>query len=193
MRTSCHNLLRAALAIALSFSALADVADRVAVVIGKKVITQSEVEESLRLTQFLNNQPLDLGPLARRDAAEHMIDQELIRQDMENGGYVTPAPSQADALLREFRQQHYPADAAYRAALQKYGITEAQLKDRLLWQLTAIQFTDFRFRPMQPEGSPTAADRTTTDGAGSVDQQMETWLKQARNDSRITLKPEAFK
>ena len=171
----------------------AAVVDRVAVVIGKKVITQSEVEQDLRLTEFINAQPLDLGPLALRDAAQHLIDQELIRQEMQNGAYAQTSASQADALLRKFRQEHYPSDAAYHAALQKYGVTEAELKQRLVWQLAAIQFTDFRFRPLQaPEGAQ-SADRAADGTSSSVDQQMEAWLKQARSDTKIVLKPEAFR
>ncbi|MDR3698508.1 MAG: hypothetical protein P4L56_02665 [Candidatus Sulfopaludibacter sp.] len=169
------------------------VLDRVAIVIDKQVITESELLGDLRLTEFINGQPLDLGPLARRDAAEHLVDQELIRRDMESGGFAKPNAAQGDALLRKFRQEHYPAPAAYLAALQKYGVTEEQLKQRLLWQLTAIEFTDLRFRPVQQEEPSQSADRAVTDGAaGSVDQQMDAWLKQARSNAKIILKPEAF-
>ncbi len=170
------------------------VADRVAVVINKKIITQSELEDDLRLTEFINGQPLDLGPLARREAAEHLVDQELIRQEMENAAYPLPDAGQANEMLRQFRRQHYPSDAAYHAALQKYGVTEDQLKQRLLWQLTAIQFTDFRFRPLQAAEAQHSADRSATDGTSpTVDQQLDAWLKQARSDANIVMKPEAFR
>jgi hypothetical protein len=191
-RSSLHvRSLAAALAM-FSVSAAA-VVDRIAIVIDKKVITESELLDDLRLTEFINGQPLDLGPLARREAAEHLIDQELIRRDMESGGFAKPDTAKEDALLRKFRQDHYPSPAAYRAALQKYGVTEAQLKQRLLWQLTAIQFTDLRFRPVRQEEPSQSADRAVTDGAAaSVDQQMDAWLKQARTTAKIVLKPEAF-
>ena len=174
----------------------AGVIDRVAIVIGKTVITESELIDDLRLTEFINGQPLDLGPLARRDAAEHLVDQELVRREMQEGGFTPPSAAQEEALLRKFRQEHYSSLAAYRAALQKYGVTEEQLKQRLLWQLTAIQFTDLRFRPMQPAPSPQStqsADRAAPGAAPvTVDQQMEAWLKQARSNTKIDLKPEAF-
>ena len=174
-------------------SVRAAVVDRVAIVIERKVITESELLDDLRLTEFINGQPLDLGPLARREAAEHLVDQELIRRDMESGGFAKPGAAQADALLRKFRQEHYPSPAAYRAALQKYGVTEEQLKQRLLWQLTAIEFTDLRFRPVQSGEPSQSADRAVTDGtAASIDQQMDAWLKDARANTKIVLKPEAF-
>jgi hypothetical protein len=169
------------------------VVDRVAVVIGKKVITESEVLEELRLTEFLNNQPLDLGPAARRTAAEHLVDQQLIRQEIENSGYAKPAASEADALLRSFRRQRFPTDAEYQVALEKYGITEEELKQRLLWQATALQFTDLRFRSQLPEVGPPSADRAATETEStSVDQQMDAWLKQARASAKIVFKQEAF-
>jgi hypothetical protein len=192
MRSRCYSRLAAFGLMACSLCA-SGVIDRVAIVIGKTVITESELIDDLRLTEFINGQPLDLGPLARRDAAEHLVDQELIRREMQDGGFTPPTAAQEDELLRKFRQEHYASSAAYRAALQKYGVTEEQLKQRLLWQLTAIQFTDLRFRPMQPASSSQSADRTAPgSGSGSVDQQMEAWLKQARSNTKIDLKPEAF-
>jgi len=169
------------------------VVDRVAVVIDKKVVTESEVLDELRLTEFLNDQPLELGAKARRDAAERLVDQELIRRELEISGYAPPSANEADALLRKFRQDRFHSLSDYHAALRKYGIAEEQLKSHLLWQLTAIRFTDQRFRYQLPEAGSQSADRAADDvPANSVDQQMEAWLKEARDNTKITFKPEAF-
>ena len=172
---------------------MAGVVDRVAVVIGKQVVTESEVLDDLRLTEFINNEPLDLSPAARRTAADHLVDQELIRRELELSGYAKPPAAEADALLRKFRQSRFHSLADYRAALHTYLITEDELKQRLLWQLTAVQFIDFRFGTQQPEPDGQSADRAAADApVTSADQQMDAWLKQARIDTKITLKPEAF-
>jgi hypothetical protein len=172
----------------------AAVVDRIAIVIGKQVVTESEVLDDLRLTEFIDNEPLDLSPAARRTAAEHLVDQELIRQELELSGFTRPPASEADVLLRKFRQGRFHSLADYRAGLQKYGVTEDQLKRRLLWQLTAIRFTDFRFGTGQPEADSQSADRATADApVSSVDQQMDAWLKQARADTKVTFKQEAFR
>ena len=169
------------------------VVDRVAIVIDKKVVTESEVTDELRLTEFLNNQPLELGAQARREAAERLVDQELIRRELEISGYPPPSANEADALLRKFRQERFHSLAEYHAALGKYGITEAQLKAHLLWQLTAIRFTDQRFRSQLPEAGSQSADRSTdAESANSVDQQMDAWLKETRANTKIAFKPEAF-
>jgi hypothetical protein len=169
----------------------AAVIDRIAVVIDKKVITESEVLDELRLTDFLNSQPLDLGPAARRSAAEHLIDQELIRNEIELSGFTQPPAAEADGLLRKFRQEHFHSLAAYHAALEKYGVTEEQLKRGLLWELTAIRFTDFRFRSGLAGPNSQSADRTE-ETAASVDEQLDSWLKQARGDVKIVFNPEAY-
>ena len=179
----------------------AAVLDRVAMVVGNQVFTEGEVQDEVRLTQFLNQQTLDLGPDERRAAAERLVDQQLIRNEMQIGGYPQPSPSEAEAMLRNFRQEHYRSVAQFRAALEKYGISEDQLKQHLLWQLTAVRFTDVRFRPVVPAPALPAPSTQTADrlragadasGGNSVDQQMEAWLKTARSQTRIDFKKEAF-
>jgi len=190
--------MRIGLAISLLvLTAAAGVVDRVAVVVGAAVITESEVLEELRLTEFLNSQPLDMGPEQRRAAAEKLVDQQLIRKEMEIGHYPEPTAAEAAAMLQSFRQQHFPALAAFRAALEKYGITEDQLKRRLLWQLTAMRFTDVRFRPGIAGSPEQTADRTTAGATGpasgaDVDQQMNAWLQEARATTKVTFKTGVF-
>lgn len=191
MRLNSYLTFPAALFLLLSLCSAA-VVDRIALVIGKKVVTESELLDDLRLTEFINDQPLDLAPAARREAAEHLADQELIRQELELSGYSPPSAKEADATLRKFRQDRFHSVAAYRAAMRKYGIDEEQLKQRLLWQLTALQFTDLRFGSEPSEADSQSADRATDAGAGGADQQMEAWLKQARGNTKIVFMPEAF-
>jgi hypothetical protein len=167
------------------------VIDRVALVIDKKVFTQTEVLDELRITEFLNDQPLDLGPAARRAAAERLVDQDLLRSEMELTGFAPPSAAEADAALRSFRQQRFPSLTSYHAGLEKYGITEEQLKQHLLWQLTVIRFTDYRFRSNLPATNSESADRGD-ETANSIDEQLDAWLKQARANARITFKQEAF-
>jgi len=88
--------------------AVAGVVDRVAVVVGNQVITESELLREVRLTEFMNGEPLDLSPEKRRIAAERLVDQQLVRKEMEIGSYPPPSPQEADAMLRKFRQEHYP-------------------------------------------------------------------------------------
>src|SRR5205085_3216779 len=123
----------ACVAVALCLSAYAGVVDRLAVVVGDRVITESEVLRELRLTQLINGQPLDLGSEQRRAAAERLVDQQLIGNEMEIGRYPEASDAGAAAMLQQFSKEHYSGSATQlRAALEKYGITEEELKQHLL-------------------------------------------------------------
>ncbi len=186
---------RAVAACFLVGAAAADVVDRVAVVVGTTVITESEVQQELRLTQLANGEPLDMGREPRRAAAERLVDQQLLRNEIEQEHFSPPAESEVGAMLRKFRQERFPSDDQFQAALQKYGLTEQELKQHFAWQLTVLRFTDSRFRAGVPEAPEQGANRlrpeAAADGAG-VDEQMDAWLKDARSHARIVFKKEAF-
>jgi hypothetical protein len=124
------------------------VIDRIAVVVGKQVIKMSDVERDLRLTAFLNSTTLDLGPKSKRQSAERLVDQQIIRGELAASGYGRATDAQADALLAQIRRDRF-ADSAekLRAALAHYGLTTEELQSELLWQLTVLQFIQQRFQP----------------------------------------------
>ncbi|HEY1495059.1 MAG TPA: hypothetical protein VGF49_10975 [Candidatus Solibacter sp.] len=174
--------------------------DRVAVVIGKRVVTESEVIESLRIAELINGEPLDLSAGKRKEEADRLIDQELLRNEMQLLNFAMPAPAEAASVLRQFIGKGFPSRDAYQAALKAYDTTEDELKQQLAWQLALLRFTEQRFRPLSvvaetpPEGSSHSADRTSSAaGADSVDQQMEAFLKDARKNTKIVLKAGAFR
>jgi peptidyl-prolyl cis-trans isomerase SurA len=124
------------------------VLDRMAVVVGNRVIKSSDIDRELRLTEFLNRDEPNLGGDAQHKAAERLIDQAIIKGEIENGAYVPPAPSDADVLLKQLRQDQFQgSDERLQAALSHYGIGEDQLRSHLLWQVTVLRFIDQRFRP----------------------------------------------
>jgi hypothetical protein len=177
----CRFLLLSSL---VAGSPRAEIIDRIMVSVGNQVITDSEVRRELRMTAFLNGSELDLGAESRRKAVERLIDQKLIRKEMELGSYPQPEAREAEALLLQVRGQRFHSDAEYTLALKKYGISESDLKSHLLWQLTLLRFVEFRFRG--PGGTDGDADTET-------DKQMELWLKQARARTRISYRPETSK
>jgi hypothetical protein len=169
----------------------AAVVDRVAVVVGKAVFTESEVLEEIRLTAFQGQEPLDLSPKARRAAAERLVDQQLIRNEMEIGSYLAPSDADVDRMLVDFRSQRFRTESEYRAALARYGITEPELKEHLRWELAALRFTDQRFRLTAQAPPAQGADRAAP-GTDQVEENMEAWLKEARSQTKIQFKKEAF-
>jgi hypothetical protein len=179
----------------------AQVLDRIAVVVGNKVITETEVRQEARLEAFLNQTAPDFGPQTRRAAADRLVNQQLVRNEMQVGAYAQPTEAEIEGALRSFRQEHFSSIPQYRASLEKYGITEEQLKSHLKWQLAAIHFTDQRFSPaVTGDGT---ADRAIQSKPGdqasnslappaNADDQFEAWLKQARASTKIQFKDGAF-
>ena len=124
----------------------AEVIDRMAISVGNQVITESQIDEEVRVTAFLNNEKPDLSADQKKKAAARLIDQALIKREMDLSRYPVPALSDADSALKDI-QSRYPGQAAFDQALQDHGITTAQLKEHLWWQLTVLRFVDYRFRP----------------------------------------------
>lgn len=200
IRDSGFGIRGAGAAVILLLAGLghAAIIDRIAVVVGNTVITEREVLKEVRLTEFMNQQPLELGAQQRKAAAERLVDQQLIRNEMSQGAYPMPTDADVDQMLRGFRQQHFGSIPQYRAALAKYGITEEDLKEHLRWELAALRFTDMRFQPNAP-GIPSdtqSANRlkagTAAPAGNSVDQQLDAWLKEQRANTRVQFKQGAF-
>jgi hypothetical protein len=122
-------------------------------------------------------------------------------------------------MLEAIRAQ-YPSASDFAAALKEAGITEEKLRDGLSEQSRMLRFIDFRFRPavtvseeevrtyyeteygalwvvLHP-GIPVPSldeardevDRLLIDR--KVDAQMDEWLQQAREQTRVVYREEAF-
>ena len=139
---------------ALCFSILAfvecllqsEIIDRIAISVGNQVITERQIDEDVRLTAFLNQEQLNLDLAARKKAAARLIEQTLIRREMELSRYPLPDVSEARESLEKIAGR-YENEAAYRKALEAYGIDETALRQRLWWQETFLRFIEYRFRP----------------------------------------------
>lgn len=206
------------LAVAL-FAAHAELVDRIAVSVGNRVITQSDLEREIRITALLNGEKPDFSAANKREAAERMVDQTLVRNELEASQYLLPSAAETGAALKE-EKSRFPDEAAYRRALASYGVSEEDLKARLLWQLTLVRFIQVRFRPgiqigddeirkyfnehlrsifMQahPGQTPSIDDyrdsvEQTLIGQSANDQ-VEQWLKEARKRTRIHYHDEVFR
>jgi hypothetical protein len=124
----------------------ADIIDRIALTVGNQVITESQIDEEIRITAFLNRDKLDVSADARKQAASRLIQQALVKREMDLSHYPLPQPGEAGAALAGIKAT-YPNQADFAAALESYGISEADLTGRLLWQYTLLRFIDYRFRP----------------------------------------------
>jgi peptidyl-prolyl cis-trans isomerase SurA len=130
---------------ALLFGAV--ILDRIAVIAGTHVIKLSDIDRDIRLTDFLNRVPLNLNASTKREAAERLITQQIIRDEIVSGGYRRPPESEAAKLEAELRRDRFGgSEQRLGEALQRYGLRETGLREQLLWQLSVLQFIDERFR-----------------------------------------------
>jgi hypothetical protein len=207
------------LSMLLTSSPRGEVIDRIAVTLDNQIITESEVAREIRLSAFLNGDPLDFSPEARRKAAGRLVEQKLIRREIELGRYLEPSKEEVAAMLKQIQTQRFRGPEDYRQALEKCGVSEGDLTAHLLWQLTLLRFIDARFRPgvqvsdeevrayfdreqrkLQETADPGKQQRfedfrdqiSETLINQRVDQQMDDWLAAARKRTRIVFHPEAF-
>lgn len=169
--------------------------DRIAVIAGTHAIKTSDIDRDLRLTQFINHEPLHITPTAKREAAERLITQEIIHQEIIMGGYRRPPEEGAIALEAQLRRDRFEnSEQRFREALHQYGLTEPELRERLLWQLTVLQFIDQRFRAgvvVTDEEAPTPKLKAAIE-AERINKNFNDWLDQARQGYRVEYKKDAF-
>jgi len=195
----------------------AEVIDRIAVTVGFDVITESEILRQIRLTAFQNGEKPDFSADSKRKAADKLVEQLLIRKEVEGNRYPQPPAGAVDAALKEFKS-HYPEAGGFERALSAYGLTEEELRQQLLWQGTLIPFIDARFKPgiQIPESeiqdyyekhfgqwTKEAAKTATLEEsleeieniltAQRADQALDRWLGQMRTQTRIKYREEVFR
>jgi hypothetical protein len=123
------------------------VVDRMAVIVDKRVIKSSDIYRDLGVTEFLNREEPNFSADARHKAADRLIEQSIIRDEIARGGYRRASESDADALLNDIRRDRFGGSGAQlQATLVRYGLAEDELRAQLLWQLTVLRFIDQRFR-----------------------------------------------
>ncbi len=124
----------------------AEILDKVVAVVGKNVITASEVAQQLRLESFINQRPADNSAQARSLALRRLIDQSLVSQEMLVTSFLGASDEQIEQELAASRRQEFPNGMSFGAALKAYNLSEEDLGDFLRRQLNMLRFIDFRFR-----------------------------------------------
>lgn len=123
------------------------VIDRVAIIVGNSIVKDSDIDKDIRVTDFLNAHPLDFNQAARRQAADRLINQALIRNEIRVGDYPVASLQQADEQLNRLESTRFRTTEAFDRDLERYGLTELELRVQFRWQLTVLSFIDTRFKP----------------------------------------------
>jgi len=197
----------------------AEIIDRIAVSVGNRVITASDLDRQIRVSAFLSGAKPDFSPPARRAMAERMVEQELIRGEVETGNHPVPGADEVEPVYRAFLARLHPDAAELARALAEAGIAVEDLKKELLWELTLTRFVGIRFRPgiqvtaedirkyftavVEPlakaahPGAPVDLNDYRDDievklTGERADQEMDKWIKEARQRTKVVFHEEAF-
>ena len=137
------------LAVALP-AAAGDILDRIVATVDNHIILESDWADALRYEAFVSGRTLDqLRAEDRKAALDHLIDQELLREQMRASGFPHASSEEVDKSILEVRKQHPggESEAGWQAALQRYGLTEKEVKKRMALQVDLMGLVDARLRP----------------------------------------------
>lgn len=202
----------------LAMGMRAEILDRIAVSVGKQVITERDVLREVRVAAFLDQKPLDFSGEQKRKAADRLVDQLLILEEAGLTRVALVTPEDGARMLAQVKSQ-YGSEADFRAALDRYGITEDDVTNQLISGLRAMRFTDLRFRPevqlsldelqdfyktmveearrKNPADVPTfEASREQTEKLLTdqrTTQALDRWLGIRRNETQIVYREQVFK
>ena len=208
------------MALAMAIAARGEIIDRIAVSVGNRVITASDLDRGLRVAAFQDGVKADFSPARKRAAAEAMIEQKLIQTELASSRYPLPDPAELAPAIEQFKKAHFKDDQQYRAALAEYGITEQDFQELLLWQRTLLLFIQVRFEtgvqlgaqdveeyfaktvkpaaeaahPGQPVSLEDYRDQIERKLTGQrADQQMDIWLRDVRRRTNVVVHEEVLR
>jgi hypothetical protein len=122
-----------------------DLLDRTVVRVGDRVITDSMIRRHLRMEALFTRAEPAFTPEARREAAERLIDQVLVKRELEITRYTPPGIAEAEAALERALERR--TEAQLSAYFAKYGFTREEVRAEYLWRISLNRFVDFRFAP----------------------------------------------
>ncbi len=187
----------------------AETLDRIAVTVGRHVISEHDIVQDMRIAAFIDGKAPDFSVGQKRKVAERLVDQYLVLEDA-TATRVPPPPAADVAGLLTPIKARYVSDQEYRAALARAQISEAELLAQLLAGLRMLRYTDLRFRPEVQLSEETLRayynklnlPQTFEASVGDIEklltdqqtmQALDRWLEMARSEAAIVYREGAFK
>jgi hypothetical protein len=132
-----------------SFCSAQMMVDRIVATVNRQPVLLSDWEVEMRFEAMLEQKELPLNDEAARAALERLIDQELLRQQIKSYQLQAPTSPEIDSRVAEVRKQLPAADnaAGFASLLNKYGLSEGELRERVATQVMILHFIDVRLRP----------------------------------------------
>ncbi len=137
------------LAISLGPVRASETVERVVVVVNGRAILLSEWESAARLEALLAARRVATSTEERRAVLERLVDQQLLRTELERSNLQRVTTQEADAKIHELQKEFPGAETedGWKAVLTRYGVSRQELQDAVAFQLDTLRFIDARLRP----------------------------------------------
>jgi len=135
--------------LAVQVSTAGQIIDGIVARVNKKAILLSDWDEAIRYEAFVDGKRLDqLTDEDHKATLDRLVDQELLRQQIPSETLHVRA-EKIVARIADLRKEYPGAgtEAGWRVALERYGLTEAQLAQHIKLQIVLMRMVDERLRP----------------------------------------------
>ncbi len=139
-----------ALLAAAAVPASPEVIDRIVATVNGHIILLSDWEDSLRYEAFSSGRSLaSMTAEDGKSALDHLIDQELLREQLQASDPQHASPDEVSQRLAEIRKLYPEADTelGWRALLDRYRLSDDRIKKQIEMELDLLRLVDARLRP----------------------------------------------
>jgi hypothetical protein len=127
-----------------------EVIDRIVATVNGHIILLSDWEDSLRYEAFSSGRPMDrMTADDRKSALDHLIDQELLREQLKDSDILHASPEEVAQRVAEIRKQYAEGqtELGWHRLLDSYRLNEESLRSRVAAELDLMRLVDARLRP----------------------------------------------
>lgn len=143
-------LLSCVMALALCQAFGGTIIDRIVATVNGHIILQSDWQDEVCYDAFMDGHPLgQITAQERKAALDRLIDQELLREQVNPSDALQPNDAEVEKRLQEIRKQYDPSgkSVTWQEALKEYGLTESEVKSRISEQINLMRLVDARLLP----------------------------------------------
>lgn len=127
------------------------VVDRMAAVVNKRIILESELDQAARVEYLIQGKALTGGKLSQPEqlaVLDQLIDRSLLEQQIVHPEMLAPSAEEMGARLQEIRERVPGAKSedGWRSLLAAYGVTQQDIEEHLASEFRVLRLVDLRFR-----------------------------------------------
>jgi parvulin-like peptidyl-prolyl isomerase len=141
--------LQVAFVLLAATACFGQVVDRMAAVVNKRVILESELDQATRIEFLMAGKPLDkMSEADRSGTLDRLIDRALLDQQIMHPEMLEATPEEVRQRMSELRTQLPGAanEEGWKKLLNEYGLLPQDVEESLKSQIRVLRFIDLRFR-----------------------------------------------